>query len=385
MFDLGFTKIKQATSSHCPLSVSSIRKNFFLLHSSLHKNYDAVSCYLRFILRHRIVQELGPFVLLLVLFLAAFDSICLRMIWLFRKGFKCWFKRRRPLHRCHGARVPFYCRGFKNYRSSQERQIVTSSSKRKKRPYKIRREILPFEWHSMSTRLSYKRFRFMLWLQEQYRGRDHKKYMRARKFYRDAEFFDKANRGRFRRDLQQDDGDHVFVLIEQRILEEDDEKIIDEEDVSGSGGNGISIIGLEEKDGSCCNQDHDVLGAPEDVEEDEEEKKDVKEDLKIPRGGVTTTTTTESSWWCDSIPDFDGDNHVHDKNNEEVVGTLCAAARSNVVEPTVVEVVLEAPPTPKPTVDPSTNLGSGFYIDSMCRTRRFSHRLLAKKKAMVAK
>jgi hypothetical protein len=76
LFDLlGFTKMKQATSSGCPLSVSSVRKNFFLLQSSLHKYYDIVSCSLRSVLRHRIVQELGPFVLLLILFLAAFDPI----------------------------------------------------------------------------------------------------------------------------------------------------------------------------------------------------------------------------------------------------------------------------------------------------------------------
>jgi hypothetical protein len=247
-----------------------------------------------------------------------------------------WFKRRRR-HPLGGGEVPYYCHF--NYRSPQ-RQIVTSSSKRK-RPYeKTRRKILPFEWHSMGTRLSYKRFRFMLWLQEQYRD-DHKKYMRARKFYRDSEFFHKANRGRCA--LQ------YGVFIEQ-ILEEDD-KIADgdydEEVVSGGGTGGNDVW-------------YDVVGAQEE---------DDVEDVDLESASVETTTTTigSSSYDTDN-PDLDGDN-VDSKTHEEVVGTFFIATSTVVV------------PTPKPTVDPSTNLGSGFCIDSMGRTRRFSHRFLAKKKA----
>jgi hypothetical protein len=170
--------------------------------------------------------------------------------------------------------------------------------------------------------------------------------MRARKFHRDAEFFNKANRGRCALQVG-------GVFIEQ-ILEEDDEITAEGVSCGGKENNGFEEVYS--------------LGAEDEVAEEGYLK-------NIAEEGVTTTSA--SSRCGSENPEFDSDNHVCDKNQEEVVRTLFVAESKMVLPPRVV--VLEAP-TPKPTVDPLANLGSGFYIDSMGRTRRYSHRLLAEKK-----
>jgi hypothetical protein len=67
-------------------------------------------------------------------------------------------------------------------------------------------------------------------------------------------------------------------------------------------------------------------------------------------------------------PELDGDNYVTNKTQQEVVGTFVSVTTAPVQMPTV-----------EPKNNSSPPLGSGFYVDNTGRTRRFSHRLLAKK------
>jgi hypothetical protein len=103
---------------------------------------------------------------------------------------------------------------------------------------------------------------------------------------------------------------------------------------------------------------------------DEEE---TEEDLKKCASVVTSCGSTEAVETLASVgntenPELDGDNYVTNKTREEVVGTFVSVTTA---------------PVQKPTVEPKNNssppLGSGFYVDNTGRTRRFSHRLLAKK------
>jgi hypothetical protein len=136
------------------------------------------------IFRHRIVKELGPFVLFLIVFVAAFDSIYLRMLWFIRR---VWLK----LHHRHSCQLDCSCRPRRppvNSCPAQPTRQIDVSSRR--RSYKIHREILPFEWHSRNVNLSYSLLEHALYWQEEFPG-DRKRYMRARKFNRGAQFVTK--------------------------------------------------------------------------------------------------------------------------------------------------------------------------------------------------
>jgi hypothetical protein len=214
-----------------------------------------------------------------------------------------------------------------------------------RRSYKIHREILPFEWHSRNVNLSYSLLEHALYWQEEFPG-DRKRYMRARKFNRGAQFFKNANRGKCAK--------KHGVCIETIL--EGDEVCGDMDDVVP-----VEVRKyLFEEEWFDVRSDHD--------------EEETEEDLKKCASVVTSYGSTEAVETWASVgnienPELDGDNHdVTNKTREEVVGTFVGVTTA---------------PVQKPTVEPKNNssppLGSGFYVDNTGRTRRFSHRLLAKK------
>jgi hypothetical protein len=172
-----------------------------------------------------------------------------------------------------------------------------------------------------------------LYWQEEFPG-DYQRYMRARKFNRRVRFFNKANRGKCA------NKHGVFI-----------ETILEGDEVCG------------DTDDVCPVEARKYLFEEEwfDVRSDREEE-EKEEDLTNSANvtscvwSVTASVSVEET----DNPELDGDNHVTDKTQEEVVGTFGVTSAL-------------------PQNDPPT-LGSGFYLDSMGRTRRFSHRLQAKDK-----
>jgi hypothetical protein len=317
---------------------SSIREKFF--------DKDNQTWYPYNLFQHRVVKELGPFLLFVIVFVASFDFFYLRFLWLLRKIFKCLRKSfGRIHHRCHR---PFEEAAACLHRP--QRQIVGFS---RRCSYKIHREILPFELHLMCTRWSKNHVRHTLWLQKEC---PEEEFLCARKFFRDDEFFERAKGSCAKK----------YGLCIEPIMEEDEGALDDMDEVEDAGGRGAG--------GEFLNDDiwYDTLD-----EEDPEVSTCVMTNISTPAllecdSGSTAPDGTES------VPQLVYDtNHASSNKTREGEVVVGCFASSVLVHDKEMKV--------KQPIESGPALGSGFCVDIMGRKRRFSHRLLAKMTVVVAK
>ena len=315
------------------------------LHASLDKRDPA--WYLSYLLHYRTAKEFSPFLFAFIFFVGSISFFSLRKLFQSLKKLGCI----NLLHCCPAPRKeePSF------FNDLSQRQIVESSSSR--RSYKIHREILPFELHSMCIDLSYDRFDHAVWLQEEYP--DPEEYLCARNMYREAEFFENAKGAC---------ADKYGHFIEPIFEEEEEDAVFD-------GVHEVVLDAGSTAKGAILNNDDEWCDA-----HDREEDSNVESAGIIAMNIGTSSTYDYSSTVPNDIdhatgtstghPDYRKSITPRNKTQVEVVGTITTDA-----------------PREKPTLEPTknTSLGSGFYVDAKCRERRFSHRLMAKKIVSVAK
>jgi hypothetical protein len=202
----------------------------------------------------------------------------------------------------------------------------------------------------MCTEWSYDHQSITLWLQEEYPDDE---YMDARKIFRDAEFFENTKGSCAEK----------YGIIIETILEEEEEDVMYEDEML----DGNSVGGEVLNGDIWC----DAL--------DEEEEDDYTEST----GDMTRSSTAPSD--CNSVSQAAPDS----KNNVQwdyCINGVSVTTKTPQDDNVVVGTFIAAPAMPpdkkeilNPNKDELLALGSGFYVDTMGRKRRFSYRLLVEK------